>query len=1211
MKFGKYLEGRELELPEYNGYFMDYKALKKLIKQLSLPNNGVSLNPGSQNVNYSNDGTNSQISNDPFQDPNSYKRLQNNKASFFFLLERELEKVNSFYLQKESDLKIKFNILHSKYLSYRSNGRLNSRNSLTFKSIYGRFIKFQKDLTSFEQYVELNKTGFSKVLKKWDKRSHSQDKDFYLATVVSVQPVFTRIDISKLNDETLNILMELNDLQNNNTTNDDSSTNLENNRTNLTAGTPSTIISNRTPFIDSFRHDASPMNFNTPSEALVVMTPNVLNNYVDFDSEIEEWYLELINISRLKDDDRRKKNLESFYSNKIHPFFNNFNNLSQDPNGIYNQTVIDSLSKLFLLLVGSKMKDSDLEIFYNTIKDMINLGYLEEDDQIYFKKNILHQATHCSSDNRDFVIIEVLKTLSRDTLRILVNAVELHKRTPLHFAAELGKLNCVQLLLGVKGIDQTINLIDDDYDSPLVLAIKNNHIDIIYELLKNHVVLKSLISPENFQFSPLLVACKYNNFKATQIILDIFKANGIDINTVVNTEGLGPLHVTSRLTEDVTKLVKLLIDYGVNPNGIDDFNKFSPIFYAIKACNVKTVTVLLQNGADIGITDEYGRTPMFYVLWESNVEVLNEFLPYMEKKCFKRDDSSSTIDKTLKTLEVPLLVDSFSLPGDDLVDSDHSLNDIPDFVLPPPIIPLKKYGHNYLIQKISVKLIFERNGKCIDLNPADETIVVPDAGRMTVISNYPDNLPRNVILHDSMGGNGSNYLGKFEEDNIFEGSNEVVFQVDTLKDLLVDFEIYPEFGTRLISKTTCMPFLFEKVNKNQQDEIVLPLFDLKLNNIGNIKFKCQIIFPYSGRPLQIDKYEPYWKSTINNNNSSSNNNNNWSGNGGNSSNIITTSNFDTLTSNDFMSFVPDNSLMKSEIVGNNNINTHVPHYITSSSIYGSFTKIKIHCLEDGTLVTSPECFVEFNGVKFLFSSLSKSQLNVLLKDGLSNIIAEDLDTEAKLINVVNTRTLLFADLLQLIPYNLQLIIQVCYPTDNERDLVVKDISSKINLNKYIDRILYTVFEHERTLRHTFGILRSIIFSSCNWQVCSILNWKQPNFPVLLEMSSLILNDKYKGNNRFTLDTPHRLRSVIEQGRKKEEETVSNMIDKKIHIREMIEFAVNNNLFGVIIPHILLELCTKMVTTIKSQELLLIGSVSGNENTRVGSSDTEGMVNGLV
>ena len=35
MKFGKYLALRQLELPEYLGYFIDYKALKKLIKQLA------------------------------------------------------------------------------------------------------------------------------------------------------------------------------------------------------------------------------------------------------------------------------------------------------------------------------------------------------------------------------------------------------------------------------------------------------------------------------------------------------------------------------------------------------------------------------------------------------------------------------------------------------------------------------------------------------------------------------------------------------------------------------------------------------------------------------------------------------------------------------------------------------------------------------------------------------------------------------------------------------------------------------------------------------------------------------------------------------------------------------------------------------------------------------------------------------------------------
>lgn len=131
-----------------------------------------------------------------------HQRLQENKAAFFFKLERELEKVNGYYLARESDLRIKFNILHSKYKDYKINGKLNSNQATSFKNLYAAFKKFQKDLRNLEQYVELNKTGFSKALKKWDKRSQSHDKDFYLATVVSIQPIFTRDGPLKLNDET-------------------------------------------------------------------------------------------------------------------------------------------------------------------------------------------------------------------------------------------------------------------------------------------------------------------------------------------------------------------------------------------------------------------------------------------------------------------------------------------------------------------------------------------------------------------------------------------------------------------------------------------------------------------------------------------------------------------------------------------------------------------------------------------------------------------------------------------------------------------------------------------------------------------------------------------------------------------------------------------------------------------------------------------------
>lgn len=43
-----------------------------------------------------------------------------------------------------------------------------------------------------QQFVDINATGFRKILKKWDKRSRSSTKELYLARQVEVQPVFNR-----------------------------------------------------------------------------------------------------------------------------------------------------------------------------------------------------------------------------------------------------------------------------------------------------------------------------------------------------------------------------------------------------------------------------------------------------------------------------------------------------------------------------------------------------------------------------------------------------------------------------------------------------------------------------------------------------------------------------------------------------------------------------------------------------------------------------------------------------------------------------------------------------------------------------------------------------------------------------------------------------------------------------------------------------------
>lgn len=76
-------------MPEYAASFVNYKALKKLIKKLSATPTLLAQNDVLR----------------PASPADSQAALQANKATFFFQLERELEKVNAFYLQKEAEVR--------------------------------------------------------------------------------------------------------------------------------------------------------------------------------------------------------------------------------------------------------------------------------------------------------------------------------------------------------------------------------------------------------------------------------------------------------------------------------------------------------------------------------------------------------------------------------------------------------------------------------------------------------------------------------------------------------------------------------------------------------------------------------------------------------------------------------------------------------------------------------------------------------------------------------------------------------------------------------------------------------------------------------------------------------------------------------------------------------------------------------------------------
>ncbi|KAI0347329.1 SPX-domain-containing protein [Trametopsis cervina] len=185
MKFGKQIQADQV--PGWSRYYLEYKSLKKIISSLE-SNRPVSeaaaLAVGSSGAEppglsffppgFSQD------------DDNRGREFQAYKATFFFKLERELEKINAFYLEKEAELKTRLETLLSKRRAAASRVLPDSlddyatKNHVEWNAVEEGFHLLERDLGKLQQFIEINATGFRKILKKWDKRSKSTTKELYL-----------------------------------------------------------------------------------------------------------------------------------------------------------------------------------------------------------------------------------------------------------------------------------------------------------------------------------------------------------------------------------------------------------------------------------------------------------------------------------------------------------------------------------------------------------------------------------------------------------------------------------------------------------------------------------------------------------------------------------------------------------------------------------------------------------------------------------------------------------------------------------------------------------------------------------------------------------------------------------------------------------------------------------------------------------------------
>ncbi|RVX73063.1 hypothetical protein B0A52_02189 [Exophiala mesophila] len=945
------IQRHQLDLPEYAASFLNYKALKKLIKQLS----------ATPTITAQGDTSAS----------DAQAALRANKEVFFFRLEREIEKVNVFYIQKEAEFSLRLKTLLDKKRVIQARVAASSRLSASFATLVEGFQQFDNDLNKLQ----------------WDKTSKSRTKEIYLQRAVEIQPCFNRDVLRDLADRATTARLNLEALAEGENIQYESS------------ATQDRTIGQR---VGTEESDID----------LQILQASAAGNT----GALREW------IARLSS----------------------------------GAEAGERFTRIFLATI-SEAPDESLKLFIDS-----GLVDIHAEDDIN-ERNCLHEATIYGKE----IVLEYGLDQGVDLTRL-----DAYGRVPLHYACLRGRIGMVQRL--VSAGPSTIDLKDHDNFTPLIHSIVRHRIDCVRLLLSHHAQIDPQSDTDHI---PLNLACQHESIEVASLLLE----RGARL--LPDAEGLFPQHLVARSSQEADLLI-LLATHGADLNQRDKLYSWTPLFHAASEGRVACLRALLDSGADPEALDEKGLTAMYYATWEGHLECMDLL---WERSRLYRDRRSSRLGAIVPPRglmsAMEITPEEIPLEGDG----------IPDLSLPPPIIPLRKYGHNFLDTKTFIAINLDGGSKAIQFfNEARYP-----AARLTISSKTSDMIPRNLML-------------PIEED-----SRSVYFQVDDLSTFSVDFEIFPTFGSKVIAKSVALPDIFRAL-QSSAGACTLPLFDPRLRSVGQIRLSFQVIKPYQGTPLEITQFATYWKAT---------------------------------------SALDDHSGL-----------------VTGSSLSGDYLRLVVQLTRDGVPIVYPSYSILHHQLEVPLYELKHE---VLVNLGLVQTLTPAAATAVPL-SVLQWREKLknaifpLEDILANLPPHINLNLHVLYPTSFTT--AGKGFQYGIDINTFADAILTQVFDHARALRSRAPDLsRSVVFSSLNPNICTALNWKQPNFPVLL------CNDLGGYSGPAGEDA-----LVKSDGR------------KPTSIKESAQLSQMNNFMGLTCSARILQMVPALIETIKQAGLVLVSDASDKE-----------------
>ncbi|KAI3775451.1 hypothetical protein L1987_50027 [Smallanthus sonchifolius] len=182
MKFGKSLSNQiEETLPEWRDKFLSYKELKKRLKLIK---------PQDKSADECNRPAKRTRISDDDSTVTARGELSKEEIDFVQLLEQEVEKFNSFFVEKEEEYIIKLKEFQDSVMKAKDSNE-------EMIKIRKEIVDFHGEMVLLENYSALNYTGIVKILKKYDKRRGALLRLPFIQKVLQ-QPFFTTDLLYKL-----------------------------------------------------------------------------------------------------------------------------------------------------------------------------------------------------------------------------------------------------------------------------------------------------------------------------------------------------------------------------------------------------------------------------------------------------------------------------------------------------------------------------------------------------------------------------------------------------------------------------------------------------------------------------------------------------------------------------------------------------------------------------------------------------------------------------------------------------------------------------------------------------------------------------------------------------------------------------------------------------------------------------------------------------